>query len=159
MDALKPIKLNKWNLPEIDTNTLSTSHPRVCCGGDLVGVGGTTVEAVNDGKVAAWQIHCQLEVNHVFLIWRNSDLSHHSQGLPKDTKPKLPLFFTEIDLVDISVDFCGMKFENPFGLASAPPTTSTAMMRRAFEQGWAFAVTKTFTSENVNGYLLQQFRD
>ncbi|XP_044748959.1 dihydropyrimidine dehydrogenase [NADP(+)] [Coccinella septempunctata] len=129
-DALSPIKLTKWNLPEIDTNTLATSHQQVWCGGDLVGVGGTTVEAVNDGKVAAWQIHCHLE------------------GLPKDTKPKLPLFFTEIDLVDISVDFCGMKFENPFGLASAPPTTSTAMMRRAFEQGWAFAVTKTFTLEN-----------
>lgn len=38
-----------------------------------------------------------------------------------------------------------MKFENPFGLASAPPATSTAMIRRAFEQGWAFAVTKTFS--------------
>lgn len=33
---------------------------------------------------------------------------------------------------------------NPFGLASAPPTTSAAMIRRAFEAGWAFAVTKTF---------------
>ncbi len=38
-----------------------------------------------------------------------------------------------------------MKFENPFGLASAPPTTSAAMIRRAFEAGWGFAVTKTFT--------------
>lgn len=33
---------------------------------------------------------------------------------------------------------------NPFGLASAPPTTSAAMIRRAFQAGWAFAVTKTF---------------
>lgn len=33
---------------------------------------------------------------------------------------------------------------NPFGLASAPPTTSAAMIRRAFRAGWAFAVTKTF---------------
>ncbi|MEQ2175590.1 hypothetical protein GOODEAATRI_019404, partial [Goodea atripinnis] len=37
-----------------------------------------------------------------------------------------------------------MQFPNPFGLASAPPTTSTAMIRRAFEQGWGFALTKTF---------------
>mmetsp|Transcript_19412 Transcript_19412/g.14083 ORF Transcript_19412/g.14083 Transcript_19412/m.14083 type:complete len:149 (-) Transcript_19412:955-1401(-) len=34
--------------------------------------------------------------------------------------------------------------ENPFGLASAPPTTSYPMIRRAFEVGWGFAVTKTF---------------
>jgi dihydropyrimidine dehydrogenase (NADP+) len=66
------------------------------------------------------------------------------QGLPFDTDPNLPLFYTEVDLVDISVEMCGLKFENPFGLASAPPTTSIPMIRRAFEQGWSFALTKTF---------------
>lgn len=59
-------------------------------------------------------------------------------------KPCLPLFHTPVDLVDISVEVCGMKFKNPFGLASAPPTTSGAMIRRAFEAGWAFALTKTY---------------
>lgn len=44
---------------------------------------------------------------------------------------------------------CGIKFENPFGLASAPPATNTAMIRRAFEQGWGFAVTKTFPLDKV----------
>lgn len=39
----------------------------------------------------------------------------------------------------------GFKFDSPFGLASAPPTTSYAMIRRAFEEGWGFAVVKTFT--------------
>lgn len=34
--------------------------------------------------------------------------------------------------------------ENPFGLASAPPTTSYPMIRRAFEIGYDFAVVKTF---------------
>eukprot|EP01088_Endostelium_zonatum_P021805 TRINITY_DN885_c0_g1_i2.p1 TRINITY_DN885_c0_g1~~TRINITY_DN885_c0_g1_i2.p1 ORF type:complete len:543 (-),score=177.72 TRINITY_DN885_c0_g1_i2:47-1675(-) len=38
----------------------------------------------------------------------------------------------------------GLTFINPFGLASATPTTSADMIRRAFEQGWGFAVTKTF---------------
>ena len=33
---------------------------------------------------------------------------------------------------------------NPFGLASAPPTTSYPMIRRSFELGWDFAVVKTF---------------
>ncbi|KAK9886993.1 hypothetical protein WA026_019912 [Henosepilachna vigintioctopunctata] len=129
ISALSPLKLTKHNLPEVNPKTLATSHSSVWCGGDLIGINGTTVEAVNDGKVAAWQMYCYLE------------------GLPGDAAPKLPLFFTEIDMVDLSVDFCGMKFENPFGLASAPPTTSTAMIRRAFEQGWAFAVTKTFSLE------------
>ncbi len=32
---------------------------------------------------------------------------------------------------------------NPFGLASAPPTTSYPMISRAFEIGYDFAVIKT----------------
>jgi len=45
----------------------------------------------------------------------------------------------------ISVEVCGLKFENPYGLASATPTTSSPMIRRAFEAGWGFSLTKTFT--------------
>lgn len=66
-----------------------------------------------------------------------------------DSVPKLPLFFSAIDQVDISIEVCGIRFPNPFGLASAPPTTSAAMIRRAFEQGWGFAVTKTFGLDKV----------
>ena len=33
---------------------------------------------------------------------------------------------------------------NPFGLASAPPATSYPMIKRAFDEGWSFAVTKTY---------------
>lgn len=61
-----------------------------------------------------------------------------------DPHPLLPGFRTAIDDVDLSVRMCGLRFLNPFGLASAPPTTSAAMIRRAFQAGWAFAVTKTF---------------
>lgn len=46
--------------------------------------------------------------------------------------------------IDISVEMVGIKFPNPFGLASATPCTSAAMIRRSFEAGWGFAVTKTF---------------
>lgn len=38
----------------------------------------------------------------------------------------------------------GVHFDNPYGLASAPPATSYPMIRRAFEMGWGFAVVKTF---------------
>ena len=39
------------------------------------------------------------------------------------SEPELPKFFTPIDEVDVSVEMCGLKFENPFVLASATPTT------------------------------------
>lgn len=70
-------------------------------------------------------------------------------GNTVSTTPKLPLFHCAIDTVDISVEMCGIKFPNPFGLASTPPTTSTPMIRRAFEQGWGFALTKTFGLDKV----------
>ena len=69
-------------------------------------------------------------------------------GIPVPQVPCLPKFYTPIDLVDISVEICGLKFPNPFGLASAPPTTSTAMIRRAFQAGWGFAVTKTYSLDH-----------
>ena len=68
--------------------------------------------------------------------------------------PQLPKFFTPVDLVDLSIEVCGLKFENPFGLASATPTTSSAMIRRSFEAGWSFAVTKTFALDKVRGAVL-----
>lgn len=62
LDALSPIKLNNWNLPKVDLKTHQTSLPQVFCGGDLAGVANTTVESVNDGKTAAWFMHCYLQV-------------------------------------------------------------------------------------------------
>src|SRR5687768_16130382 len=45
--------------------------------------------------------------------------------------------------VDRSVTFTGIKFENPFLLASAPPTESESNITRAFDAGWGGVVTKT----------------
>ncbi|XP_026170020.1 dihydropyrimidine dehydrogenase [NADP(+)] isoform X2 [Mastacembelus armatus] len=127
--AMAPVKLTHWGTPEVNTDTMQTSEPWVFAGGDIVGLANTTVESVNDGKQASWHIHRYIQSLH---------------GQTVDSVPKLPLFYSAIDQVDISVEVCGIKFPNPFGLASAPPTTSTAMIRRAFEQGWGFALTKTF---------------
>src|SRR5512140_2722087 len=44
---------------------------------------------------------------------------------------------------DLSVVFTGIRFENPFLLASAPPTESDTNIMRAFEAGWGGVVTKT----------------
>ena len=46
-------------------------------------------------------------------------------------------------MADLSTTFTGLHFENPFLLASAPPTESDANIMRAFESGWGGVVTKT----------------
>jgi dihydropyrimidine dehydrogenase (NAD+) subunit PreA len=44
---------------------------------------------------------------------------------------------------------CGsLSFENPFVLASAPPTASYEMIRKAFGLGWGGAVTKTIKPDS-----------
>lgn len=44
---------------------------------------------------------------------------------------------------DLSVNFTGIRFENPFLLSSAPPTESESNIMRAFDAGWGGVVTKT----------------
>jgi dihydroorotate dehydrogenase len=44
---------------------------------------------------------------------------------------------------ELAVSFTGLRFENPFLLASAPPTESESNILRAFDAGWGGVVTKT----------------
>lgn len=60
--ALEPLKMNKYGLPEVNDKTMGTSEKWVFAGGDIAGIAETTVEAVNDGKTAAWSIHRMLQV-------------------------------------------------------------------------------------------------
>lgn len=46
-------------------------------------------------------------------------------------------------MADLSTVFTGIRFENPFLLASAPPTESETNIMRAYEAGWGGVVTKT----------------
>lgn len=46
-------------------------------------------------------------------------------------------------MADLSTIFTGVRFENPFLLASAPPTESESNILRAYEAGWGGVVTKT----------------
>ena len=137
-EALSPIKFNRWGLPEVNPETMQTSEPWVFAGGDVVGMANTTVESVNDGKQASWYIHKHIQAQY---------------GTSVPSQPTMPLFYTPVDLVDISVEMAGLRFPNPFGLASATPATSTPMIRRAFEAGWGFALTKTFSLDKVRKYV------
>jgi len=116
--------------PKSQVNAETMQHKTnndIFFGGDVLLKHGLISHAVNYGKLAAASMH-------LFL-----------QGKPvKDPhQVKLPGFYTPIDLVDISTTVMGKKFDNPWGLSSAPPTTSYPMIRRAFQQGWSFAVIKT----------------
>ena len=46
-------------------------------------------------------------------------------------------------MVDLAINFAGIKSPNPFWLASAPPTDKAYNVERAFRAGWGGAVWKT----------------
>ena len=57
-------------------------------------------------------------------------------------------------MADLSTTFTGIRFPNPFLLASAPPTESESNIVRAYEAGWGGVVTKTIglhPVQNVRG--------
>ena len=56
--------------------------------------------------------------------------------------------------MDISVNYLGVHFENPFILASATPTANATMIARTFEAGWAGAVIKTLIREPVKIFII-----
>ncbi len=51
--------------------------------------------------------------------------------------------------IDLSIDFCGKKFKNPFLLSSSPVSNSAEMVARSFEAGWAGVVFKTLNSDRI----------
>jgi dihydropyrimidine dehydrogenase (NAD+) subunit PreA len=60
-----------------------------------------------------------------------------------------------------TVEFTGIKFENPFLLSSAPPTESERNILRAFDAGWGGVVVKTIglhPVQNVYGARTKFFR-
>lgn len=117
------------NLIDVNYETGQTkAYDWLYVGGDAIGTK-NLVDAVNDGKTASWYMHKYIQEKNGFTV---------------PAVPKLPGFFTAIDHVDISTEVVGLKMKNPFGLASAPPTTSYPMIRRSFEVGYDFAVVKTF---------------
>jgi len=62
VEAMAPLKLNRWGTPEISTDSMQTSEPWVFAGGDIAGMANTTVESVNDGKQASWHMHRYIQV-------------------------------------------------------------------------------------------------
>jgi dihydropyrimidine dehydrogenase (NAD+) subunit PreA len=114
-------------LLEVNKDTLMTSKKGVFAGGDTVRGPALAVQAVADGKKAAEEIDKYL---------------CHSE--PRNDNAR---GFYPAPKADLSIDFCGVRFENPFILSAAPPTDDLEMVRNAFKAGWAGAVLKTTSVE------------
>lgn len=105
---------------------LAAGRPGVFVAGDLIRQRRTVVDAVADGVQVAREVHSSL--GHSPIVFSNDEM------LPDD--------------VDLGVDFCGVRFVNPFLLAAAPPTDDLEMLRAGFKAGWAGAVLKTTAVES-----------
>ena len=51
-------------------------------------------------------------------------------------------------MTDLSIEVNGMRFPNPFVLASGPPGTNGKVIKHSFGLGWGGIVCKTISLEN-----------
>jgi hypothetical protein len=63
-----------------------------------------------EAHVLTWIALCFRQASwhmHAYIAAKN--------GAQVAPRPSLPRFYTPVDLVDLSVDICGVTFPNPFG--------------------------------------------
>src|SRR5712692_8156683 len=87
------------------------------------------------------QCRCSWSRLRTVLIGWNEPVGNGPGTLFRAYNQQLPE--KEAPMADLSTTFTGIRFDNPFMLASAPPTESDANIMRAFEAGWGGVVTKT----------------
>ncbi len=118
LKALVSGLVQKNSRPKTDEQTTGTSNPRIFAGGDLVAAGKTVASAVMDGKNAADAIAAAFPLSKPVVV-------------PKPSRPSL------------EIEFCGLRFINPFCLSSSPVANTAQMVARAFDAGWGGVVFKT----------------
>ncbi len=102
--------------------TMATSHPKIFAGGDMVAAGKTVAASVMDGKKAAEAIVESLPLKTAVRV-------------PGRSRPSL------------EIEFCGLRFKNPFCLSASPIANTAEMVSRAFDAGWGGVVYKTLNLE------------
>ncbi len=128
--------LDKWKIETIKDKYISlndngmTNIEGVFASGDAIGGDQTVVHSIMKGKKAATDIIRYLS---------EKDIEHNKASLFHVTKPEAE--------TDLSMEFCGIKFDNPFILAATPSTDDLEMLRRGFDAGWSGAVLKTTSVE------------
>lgn len=68
---------------------------------------------------------------------------HEHDALPVNSLDKLE------NAPSLGIDFCGIRCENPFFLASSAVCTNYEMVAKAFELGWAGVFYKTITMQDI----------
>jgi dihydropyrimidine dehydrogenase (NAD+) subunit PreA len=130
------LPLDERGLIRHDRVTLMTEHPGIFAGGDVASGPGIAVRAVAMGKSAAEQIDEHLTRSAAGeAIGGAGATAPTARATTRDIYPP--------PRASLAVTFCGVRFENPFVLAAAPPTDDLEMVRDAFRAGWAGAVLKT----------------
>ncbi len=115
------VKVSEKKLIVTDPETGKTSVEGIFAGGDIARGPALVINAIDDGKKAARAIAQQL--------------SPSPQPSPRRGEG-----------VDLSVDFCGVTFLNPFMLSSSPASNCAEMVGRAFDAGWSGVAFKTIVT-------------
>jgi dihydropyrimidine dehydrogenase (NAD+) subunit PreA len=129
----------------VDEESMATSAPGVFAAGDIVNGGATAVQAVAEGKRAAAGIVAYLERES----GARPGAGEPGGGPGAAIGVGVPRATVRPSGVDLSVEFAGLTFPNPFVLAAAPPTDSGEMIARGFDAGWGGAIVKTLGLEHV----------
>jgi dihydropyrimidine dehydrogenase (NAD+) subunit PreA len=138
----------------------ATAIPGVFVGGDAASGPSTVVAAVGGGRKAAAAIDeylatlgaerrnarttttCTVAAEMEICTTRPAEIT-----VP--APPPAGQSAYEPPKADLAVTFCGVRFQNPFVLAAAPPSDDLDMVRHAFRAGWAGAVLKTTSMEGT----------
>ena len=117
----------KDNNIKLKDGSHKTNSKKVFATGDLITTDKSVVHSVADGRECAKRVLESFDESFV-------PAAHND-------------YYTN-EKIDLSTTFCGVKFENPFILAAAPPSDDLDMVREAFKAGWAGAVLKTTSIES-----------
>lgn len=177
--GLEPRPADRLGLPAVPGGWIATLDRNgftgaegVFAGGDAATGPGTVVAAVGEGKRIAAAIDAYLADAPATTSspTRPAAPAAGAAAVPArrvaPTRPALPIVGAaggvpscgppppgqevyERPRADLSVEFCGVRFANPFVLAAAPPSDDLEMVRDAFRAGWAGAVLKTTSVEGT----------
>lgn len=92
---------------------------------------------INEDMCAGCDAPCEKACVHPDFPIRIKQIA---EGIPAKTVDKLP---------SLEIDFCGIRCENPFFLASSVIASSYEMIAKAFRMGWAGVVYKTMSFAEI----------
>jgi dihydroorotate dehydrogenase subfamily 1 len=131
------VSVDNENLIKVKPDSCETSVNGIFAGGDIVNGPSLIIKAVHDGKIAAAAINDYLNNESAIKI------------VNRKPCPELVEGSEIVNRKDLSIEFCGVKFKNPFLLSSSPVSNSAEMVGRAFDAGWAGVAYKTVVTDRL----------